>query len=179
MESRLVNIIIGSAGGTAGAGSKTYKLSLPSAWINELGINEDDRQVKLSFDGQKIVISRKCSMDEFKEQALAENHLLYSVEYYDENNLCSMIYADFTDEELQVENYTDALIKTAFGRNETPVWSDFTEFLEDRCVPRQRAGLNEYLDALGLDEYDPFEIVKRTSGRMAEDKQWIRVEALK
>lgn len=179
MESRFGNIVISAAGGTAGANSKTYKLSLPSAWINELGINDDDRQVKLSFDGQKIVISRKCSMDEFKERALTENHLLYLVEYYDENNLCSIIYADFTDKELQVENYTDALIKTAFGRNEIPVWSDFMEFLEDRCVPRQRAGLDKYLDAVGLDEYDPFEIVKRTSGRMAEDRQWIRMEKLK
>lgn len=179
MESRLGNIIISSAGGTAGAGSKTYKLSLPSAWVKELGINDDDRQVKLSFDGEKIVISRKFSMDEFKERALAENHLLYSIEYYDDEKLCSLIYADFTDREVQVENYTDLLIKTAFGRNEMPLWSDFMEFLEDRCVPRQRAGLNEYLDALGLDEYDPFEIVKRTSGRMAEDRQWIRVEELK
>jgi len=179
MESRLGNIIIGAAGGTAGAGSKTYKLSLPSSWMNELGISDDDRQVKLSFDGQKIVLSRRCSMDEFKERALAESHLLYSIKYYDGEKLCSLLYADFTDRELQIENYTDALIKTAFGRNEAPVWSDFMEFLEDRCVPRQRAGLNEYLDALGLDEYDPFEIVKRTSGRMAEDSQWIKVEELK
>jgi len=179
MKSRFGNIIISSVGGTAGANSKTYKISLPSAWVNELGINDRDRQVKLSFDGQKIVISRKCSMDEFKERALAKNHLLYSVEYYDENDLCSMIYADFTDKELQVENYTNALIKTAFGRNEIPVWQDFMEFLEDRCVSRQRAGLNEYLDALGLDEYDPFEIIMRTCGRMAEDRQWLRVEELR
>lgn len=179
MESRFGNIIISAAGGTAGAGAKTYKLSLPSAWISELGINGDDRKVKLDFDGQKIMISRKCSMDEFKQRALAENHPLYSIEYYDDEKLCSLIYADFTDRELQVENYTDLLVKTAFGRNDMPLWSDFMEFLEDRCVPRQRAGLNEYLDELGLDGYDPFEIVKRTSGRMAEDRQWVKVEEVK
>lgn len=179
MESRFGNIIISSAGGTAGAGCKTYKLSLPSAWVKELGINDGDRQVKLSFDGEKVVISRKLSMDEFKERALAENHTVYSIEYYDDEKLCSLIYADFTDREVQVENYTELLVNTAFGRNDMPLWSDFMEFLEERCVPRQRAGLNEYLDALGLAGYEPFEIVKRTSGRMAEDRQWLKVEELK
>lgn len=48
-------------------------------------------------------------------------------------------------------------------------------FLEERCIPRQREGIREYLDALGLDEYDPWEIVKCTQGRMAEDQQWIEV----
>ena len=48
-------------------------------------------------------------------------------------------------------------------------------FLEERCVPRQRDGIQEYLEALGLDEYDPWEIVKHTQGRMAEDQQWIEV----
>lgn len=179
MKSRIGNIIINSAGGTAGSGSKTYKVSLPTAWINELGISEVDRQVKLSFDGKKIVISRKLSMDEFKQQAIDEKHSLYLIEYYDKEYLCTRIFADFTAEELQIENYTDELIKTAFGRNELPTWADFLELLEERCIPRQRAGLNEYLDALGIDEYDPFEIVKRTSGHMAEDEQWIRVEEVK
>ena len=48
-------------------------------------------------------------------------------------------------------------------------------FLEERCVPRQREGIREYLETLGLDEYDPWEIIKRTQGRMAEDQQWIEV----
>ena len=59
-----------------------------------------------------------------------------------------------------------------------PTWSDFEAFLEERCVPRQRAGLREYLEALGLEEYDPLAIVQRTQGRMAEDDQWMEVERL-
>ena len=51
-------------------------------------------------------------------------------------------------------------------------------FLEERCVPRQREGLQDYLEALGLDHYDPLEIVLRTEGRMAEDQQWLSVEDL-
>ena len=42
-------------------------------------------------------------------------------------------------------------------------------------VFHERAGIREYLEALGLVEYDPLEIIKRTQGRMAEDDQWIEV----
>ena len=66
----------------------------------------------------------------------------------------------------------------AFGVRELPTWDDFMEFLEDRCIPRERDGLRYYLEALGLDEYDPLAIVQRTEGRMAEDHQWLKIEEL-
>ena len=52
-------------------------------------------------------------------------------------------------------------------------------FLEERCIPRQRAGLREYLETLGLSEYDPIAIIQKTKGRMAEDAQWLEVQELK
>ena len=45
-------------------------------------------------------------------------------------------------------------------------------------MPRQRAGLREYLEALGLEEYDPLAIIKKTGGRMAEDQQWLEIREL-
>lgn len=44
--------------------------------------------------------------------------------------------------------------------------------------PESRAGLREYLEAIGLEEYDPLEIIRKTAGRMAEDQQWLEVEEL-
>ena len=58
MEKRLGKINISAAGGTAGKGAKTYKLTVPSAWIAELGITADEREVELRFDGERIIISR-------------------------------------------------------------------------------------------------------------------------
>ena len=95
--------------------------------------------------------------------------------YHDGREVCTRIFADFTDKTVCIENYTDNLVKTAFGKNTMPTWDDFMAFLEERCVPRERAGIREYLEALGLDEYDPLEIVMRTHGCMAEDDQWIEV----
>lgn len=93
------------------------------------------------------------------------------LKFWNSKTLCTTIAVDLTDHTLCVENHASQLVKTAFGKNKLPGWADLMAFLEERCVPRQREGIREYLDVLGLDEYDPWEIVKRTQGRMAEDEQ--------
>ena len=178
MEKRLGNIIIQTPGGTAAKGSSTYKVSLPSSWIKELGIAEENRQVELSFDGNTISISKRLTFPEFISRKSKAGHALLQFFYYDGDILCSLVAADFTDQTLCTENYVSDVIKTAFGNNEVPTWNDFQNFLEERCIPRARAGLREYLEALGLDEYDPLEIIKKTSGRMAEDNQWIKIKVI-
>lgn len=178
MEKRLGNMIIQTPGGTAAKGSNTYKVSLPSAWIKELGITAEDRQVELSFDGKTITIAKRLTPSEFLSQKRSAGHEILQFFYYDGDTLCSLIAADFTDQTLCAENYVSDVIKTAFGNNMVPTWVDFQSFLEERCIPHARAGLREYLEALGLDEYDPLEIIKKTSGRMAEDKQWIEIKVI-
>lgn len=176
METRNNRIIVGTAGGTAGKNAKTYKVSLPSVWLSEIGIGEDDRDVCLSFDGQQITIRKRLSFEDFVGSKRAQNHTLKLLSYYESDTLCTRICADFTDQVLAVKNEDVPNLHRAFGVNETPTWDDFTAFLEDRCIPRQRDGLRYYLDELGLDEYDPLAIVLRTEGRMAEDHQWLKVE---
>lgn len=107
------------------------------------------------------------------------SHETHVLKYYDGEMLCSTIYADFTAQTVVVENQTVSPIKTAFGNNLLPAWEDFQRFLEERCIPRQRAGLREYLEALGLEEYDPLAIIEKTGGRMAEDQQWLAIEVIK
>ncbi|MBQ3803858.1 MAG: hypothetical protein II845_09205 [Oscillospiraceae bacterium] len=74
------------------------------------------------------------------------------------------------------KNYTEQAIKTAFGKNQFPSWADLESFLEERCIPRQRRGLREYLETLGVGEYDPLAIIRKPQGRMAEDDQWMKVQ---
>lgn len=172
-------MIVGTAGGTAGKGAKTYKVSIPSAWVTAMGIDDSKKEIELQFDGQQIVIKKKLSGEAFAEQKQALHHDIKCLKYFNGDILCTVIYADFTDKTLAVENHTDTLVKTAFGKNELPTWGDFVAFLEDRCVPRQREGLQCYLESLGLDHYDPLDIIRCTGGRMAEDEQWLSVEELK
>lgn len=174
MERRIAKLIVGKAGGTAGKDSKTYKVSLPSKWVAELGLV--DSKMEIAFDGERITISPHFSIDEFLEKKKVLGHKLIKFEFYDGEVLCTKIFADFTDETLSVENKTENIVKTAFGKNETPSWQDFQNFLEERCVPKSRSGIREYLETIGVESYKPLEIIKKTNGRMAEDNQWIRLE---
>lgn len=179
MERRIAKINISSAGGTASSGSKTCKVTLPTSWVEEIGINQDHRDLELTFDGTTITLSRRLNGPEFASRQLAQGHQIRVLRFYDGNTLCSTIYADFTVQTVAVENQSVPLVKTAFGNNPLPSWEDFHRFLEERCIPRQRAGLREYLEVLGLDEYDPLAIIEKTGGRMAEDQQWLSMEVLK
>ena len=176
MERRIAKLIVGKAGGTAGKDSKTYKVSLPSKWVTELGLA--NTKMEISFDGEKIIISPHLSMQEFLEKRQSLCHKLMKFEFYDGVILCTQIIADFTDKTLSVENTTEHIVKTAFGKNETPTWEDFLNFLEERCLPRSRSGIREYLETIGVEEYEPLEIIKKTDGRMAEDNQWIKWEEI-
>ena len=178
MENRIAKVMFSAAGGTASVGSKTCKLALPSSWLSRMGITEDNRCVELLFTGDEIRIRLRDTYDTFLQSKTAMGHEVYRLHYYNDRDLCTVILADFTDQTLYTENRTDQLVKTAFGKKQLLLWEDFVSFLEERCIPKGRAGLREYLEAIGLDEYDPWEIVKKTQGRMAEDQQWIEIEIL-
>lgn len=171
MEQRIAWISIGSAGGTAAKGAKTYKITLPTSWMNRMGIGEAQRELELAFDGERILLSRRFSGPDFAARQRGLGHIVRVLRFYDKDTLCSIIYADFAEQRIVVENQEVPLIKTAFGNTSLPPWKDFQRFLEDRCIPRQRAELRNYLEALGLEEYDPLAIIEKTGGRMAEDQQ--------
>lgn len=173
MDKRNSKLIVNNSGGTSSKGAKTYRVTIPNTWIEQLGLNERKRDLSISFDGEKITILPKLSMAEYAEQNSINN--LLKLNFYDNDTLCTSILADYTAKEVRVESYINDNNHTAFGINTDPDWSDYLSFLEERCIPRTRAGLKEYLDAIGVDEYEPLEIIKKTKGRMAEDNHWIEV----
>ena len=117
-------------------------------------------------------------MQEFVDRAKKRGRKILVLSYYDDKTLCTKIAADYDEKSICVENYVTDVLRTAFGNNQEPTWDDYLLFLEERCIPKSRAGLRDYLDAIGVDAFDPLEIIKKTSGRMAEDQQWIQVEVL-
>ena len=178
MEQRSAKVNISSAGGTASSRAHTCKVTLPTRWLREMGVTETRRELHLEFDGTKILLSPPLSGPDFAQQKRKLGHEVKILRFYDGDTLCSVIYADFTERRLIIENEDVPPFKTVFGNNPLPDWEDFQRFLEERCVPRQRAGLREYLEALGLEGYDPVSIIEKT-GRMAEDRQWLSIEELK
>ncbi len=47
-------------------------------------------------------------------------------------------------------------------------------FLESRCFERERPDKDLILGQLGVSEYNPWEIVKKTHGRLLEDMIWVK-----
>ncbi len=176
MEIRNAKLSVNKSGGTASKGAKTYRITLPNLWIEEMGLGENSRDIELKFSGKSIIICPKLSLEEFAQNK-KENSLI-KLEYYNSKTLCTVIVADYTDKEIFIENKTDYPLYLAFGKNDNPNWEDYLSFLESRCISKDRDRLRNYLEAMKLEEFNPLEIIKKTQGRMAEDQQWIRVTEL-
>lgn len=177
LEERQAKILINKAGGTAGPKGKSYRVALPPVWARQLGVTENCRGVLLQFDGECITIRRAVTgaYADFLNAARNKRHDLLILHYYDGETLCTKICADRSARQLVIKNETDSVLSTAFGVNQNPGWKDLMTFLESRCIPRQRDGLQYYLTQLGLEHYDPLEIIRKTSGRMAEDACWLKI----
>lgn len=89
---------------------------------------------------------------------------------------CTLIDVDEMQKIVHIRNYVDNIQFRAFGIKENPTIEDYNEFLESRCFPRTRDKMKLVLRDLGIPFYDPYLIIQKTEGRMAEDDFWIRIE---
>lgn len=89
---------------------------------------------------------------------------------------CSDIDINFLDKTIKVRNYTDDLLHRAFGVLANPTWDDFEDFMRYRCFPETRGDAKQLLKQLGIDNYDPLQIIEKTCGKIADDNMWIKVK---
>ncbi|MCD7717478.1 MAG: hypothetical protein LUI39_13725 [Lachnospiraceae bacterium] len=98
------------------------------------------------------------------------------IEYY----AFTVMNKDRKTADVEIRNNEVSVKKYTTRMDEQPFYSGPADmeriygFLEGRCMNRNRNCLGEYLDWLGLDEYDPYEIVKKTHGVMWEDFLWLK-----
>ena len=90
--------------------------------------------------------------------------------------VCTVIDVDEPNSKVKIYNYTDRLQYRAFGKIEKPTFKQYEEFLEERCFPESRDKMKLLLKEMGLPFYDPFLIIEKTEGRMAEDDFWLKIE---
>jgi hypothetical protein len=55
MEKRVLKIMFAKGG----SGSLHTKLNVPITWIRAMGVSQENREVDVSFDGEKITIQKK------------------------------------------------------------------------------------------------------------------------
>lgn len=90
--------------------------------------------------------------------------------FYKKNNeIMTEICVDHNKETVNIKNYTNDMLDRAFGNNESPSYKDFEDFLEERCFPRNRDKMKFHLRQLELDYYDPYQIVRKTGGKLEGD----------
>lgn len=111
-----------------------------------------------------------------EELEVPELKMPLRLRYMYENQLCTVIDVDDREQRIRIKNFVTDPLFCAFGRNEHPSYEDYENFLESRCFPRTRDKMKIILRELDLPFYDPFMIIQKTEGRMAEDNFWIKIE---
>lgn len=117
----------------------------------------------------------KCFLDNDLIDDNSIGKFILRYEYYNRDKLMSIILVNLQDKKVVVLNSSTDTIHLAFGINLLPSWEDFTDFLCERCFPAGRDRMKTILRDYDLGSYDPFQIIEKTDGRMAEDRQWIKV----
>ena len=121
-RSRKAKLIVSISGGKRGGGS-TFRATLPTSWIREMGLSEDVRDLKLFFDGEQIVI--KNNEEEIK---LLEKLLKVANKKIKEEMARDAGFIDDSDD--MPERFLDDLAKELIENELVPDKSDIELYYE-------------------------------------------------
>lgn len=76
---------------------------------------------------------------------------------------------------VEIKKYSDVVYKMLFGGNNDTIERVYN-FILERWIPEERPDVMDRLHDLGLTEYNPWEIIKKTHGVMRDDYLWIKFE---
>ena len=76
---------------------------------------------------------------------------------------------------VHIDRYIIHPVKQIFYKDELSRF-EFGEILRHRCWDESRPDLLQLLNLIGLQEYNPYEICKKTHGKMAQDDTWFKFE---
>lgn len=58
MKEKTAKVTFNRSGGTASKNGMTNRITIPTSWIREMGITQEERDVSMEFDGEKIIIKK-------------------------------------------------------------------------------------------------------------------------
>lgn len=77
--------------------------------------------------------------------------------------------------DVRITKYSDDISKMPFGGDKLDLERVYN-FIEGRYFERGRPDIMERLEDIGLTEYNPWEIIKKTHGVMWEDYLWVKFD---
>ena len=79
------------------------------------------------------------------------------------------------DKKVHIDRYVIHPVKQIFYKDEI-TRLEFGEILRSRCWDENRPDMDTLLGLIGLNEYNPYEICKKTHGKMAQDRTWFKFD---
>ena len=104
---------------------------------------------------------------------------MHTIYFLNKDTLVTEIHYSFKTRKIYIQNYISDILILPFGIVTEPSFERFENFLESRCFPRTRYNVDHLLELLGLTNYDPISIIRKTHGVQNEDTCWIRFEGEK
>lgn len=151
-----------------GAGRKKAFSNEDILKMKEMELNNISQQKIAEY----FSVSRQ-TISKYLKDEIEENYN-YQIDYMFKTYVCTSIFVDFLNKKIKIVNKTDDILHRAFGVNENPSWNDFNVFLKDRCFSEARGDKKSLLESLGIESYDPLQIVEKTKGKTYEDSQWMK-----
>ena len=97
-------------------------------------------------------------------------------QYMEREIVTANVEVDYAVKNVKYQPLTKDIYALPFGVNMSPSIADVSRFFESRCFPKDRRNCKQLLEDLGIDDYVPLDIVRKTHGRQLEDYCWILFE---
>ncbi len=151
--------------------------------LRNVSINECSKKTGIPYGALYPIVNGNVKLENCKYSTLAKlsNFLCCSIDdLFDSYENFSVYWADektadvtFLDNEIKIQRYTINPVKQIFYKD-TITSYELGEILTWRCWDKNRENIEKYLFSLGLTEYNPYKICKKTHGVMFQDKIWIK-----
>lgn len=129
-------------------------------------LSEKVKNLRLDIESLEQMI--KCFVKRKKQDSILDN---FSFEVYWKDDITARVYV--RGKNVTVSKYTENPGKQLFADKKMTRYQ-LGKIFEMRCWEKGRADINETLENLGLKEYNPYEIVRKTHGVSYNDYIWFR-----
>lgn len=114
-----------------------------------------------------------ANIEKLVEDIIENRPKTIEFEYLKKDKVVARVYVDVENNRVEQEMFTDNILDVPIPNPKKNI-ETLMYFFETRCFPRTRANAKQLLNDLGLDAYNPYDIVKVTRGRLWDDYYWIR-----
>ena len=137
----------------------------------EQEIDERNRLLADVKEKKEMLALIERSIKEYRKKMKQKILQDYSFEVFWKDTLCTRVKV--TGSQVHAQRLVKGSAKQIFA-NEKMTRNQLNEILRLRCFEEGRGDIQEKLKYLGLESYNPYEIVKRTHGVSYNDYIWFR-----